>query len=85
MSTQLLREKIANRLRREFEKNLPDMVRERLRDARWIAGKETVIAEKAFAKIDKILSRAKNETTVETATERERVVETALEQEAMYH
>jgi uncharacterized protein YnzC (UPF0291/DUF896 family) len=71
MSTQLLREKIANRLRREFEANLNGMVKQQLRNAKWIAARETTLAENAFAKINKILAKAKAETTVETATEQE--------------
>jgi hypothetical protein len=71
MTTQLLREKIERHLRAEFEKNLPTMVKDRLSDARWIASKETTISARAFAKIDKILARAKDETTVETEPEEE--------------
>jgi len=71
MSTQLLREKIANRLRRQFEASLNDLVKQQLRDAKWIAARETTLAETTFAKIDKILAKAKAQTTIEVAPEQE--------------
>jgi hypothetical protein len=71
MSKELLREQIERRLRREFEAGLKAEVSKRVRDAQWVARKESALIGRAFAKVDKVLSRLRAETQVAPVVEEE--------------